>query len=190
MWKWLILVTAVWACSPAPTPAPEPAPVFVDVDGACAASATTTWAGGGGTSFAIEGQSAGDDCAAAPVTLTIRAADGAVAFEESHQSDHVMTLAGAESIDDMRRRLGEWITPAGAQMDSTGDLPEWVQGAHYPVSEEFPFYPEDGVTRETYEALRAEDRVMYCYVQGMESIACLVVRDGALAKIGVQSFPS
>lgn len=187
MRKCLILVVSVWACSPAPAPAP--APILADASGACAAHATTTWAGGNGTSFAIEAQSAGDDCSAAPVTLTIHAADGAAAFEERYQSDHVMTLAGAESVDDMRRRLGEWVTPPGAQMDSTGDLPEWTQDTPYPINEEFPFYPEEGVTRDIYEALRAEDRVMYCYVQGMESMACLAVLDGALAKIGVQSFP-
>jgi len=30
---------------------------------------------------------------------------------------------------------------------------------------------------------------MYCYVQGMESLACLVISDEGLEKIGVQSFP-
>lgn len=159
------------------------------ISGACAAHAATTWSAGAGHVFAVEANSSGDDCATAAVTLTIRDDTGAAVFTESHQSDQVMTLVGAESVDDLRRRLGEWITPPGVQMDSTGDLPEWVQGADYPVNEEFPFYPEEDVTRDFYEALRAQDRAMYCYVQGMESMACLAMRDGALARIGVQSFP-
>jgi len=98
-------------------------------------------------------------------------------------------LAGAESVEDMQRRLNEWITPAGAARDSTGDLPVWEANATQPMSGEFPFYVEEGVNRERYETLRAQDAPMYCYVQGMESEACLVRENGRLTKIGVQSFP-
>jgi hypothetical protein len=185
MRKWLVLAATVWACSPNP----EPALIVAEPGAACAARADAAWAGGGGTTFTVEARSSGDECATAKVTLTIRASDGATAYEQRFQTDQVMTLADAESVDDMRRRLGEWITPPGAQMDSTGDLPAWVEGAAHPVAEEFPFYPEDGVTREAYEALRGEDRAMFCYVQGMESMACLAMHEGALTKIGVQSFP-
>lgn len=181
----VLAALAIGACGQAaerPPSAPEMA-------SACAAHAASTWSAGAGRVFAIEANSSGDDCATAAVTLTIRDDAGTTVFTESHQSDQVMTLAGAESVDDLRRRLGEWITPPGVQMDSTGDLPEWVQGAEHPVNEEFPFYPEEDVTRDYYEALRAQDRAMFCYVQGMESMACLAMRDGALAKIGVQSFP-
>jgi hypothetical protein len=30
---------------------------------------------------------------------------------------------------------------------------------------------------------------MFCYVQGLESLACLVEQDDRLEKIGVQAFP-
>jgi hypothetical protein len=55
---------------------------------------------------------------------------------------------------------------------------------------EFPFYLEpEWNDRVGYEELRARNAPMYCYVQGMESLACLALQDGQLYKIGVQSFP-
>jgi hypothetical protein len=30
---------------------------------------------------------------------------------------------------------------------------------------------------------------LFCFVQGMESLACLALQDGALVKVGVQAFP-
>jgi hypothetical protein len=53
----------------------------------------------------------------------------------------------------------------------------------------FPFYPSEGVTREAYLAARAANAPMWCFVQGMESQACLVLRDGAITELGAQSFP-
>jgi hypothetical protein len=35
----------------------------------------------------------------------------------------------------------------------------------------------------------ARAAIAVCYVQGLESLACLIERDGRLEKIGVQAFP-
>jgi len=113
----------------------------------------------------------------------------ATLYTETFEAGHVMVLAGAQSVDDMRRRLNEWINPPGAARDSTGDLAEWAANAEAPMQGEFPFYPEDALTRAAYAALRAADAPMYCFVQGMESEACLTVHGGALRKVGVQTFP-
>jgi hypothetical protein len=100
-----------------------------------------------------------------------------------------MTLAGAASVDDMQRRLHEWIGAPGAGRDSTGDLPEWPAGADAPAAGEFPFYVSDGWDRTSYESIRRNDRAMFCYVQGRESEICLAAVDGRLDEIGVQTFP-
>ena len=71
----------------------------------------------------------------------------------------------------MGRRLAEWITPAGASMDSTGDLPAWQAGAAGPESDVAPFTPGAGATREIYEALRATDAPMYWF-QRSAQLAC------------------
>jgi hypothetical protein len=151
----------------------------------CPARAASTWQG-----FAIEAASSGETCAQARATLTIRNIDGAVGYEEAFEAQHVMTLAGAESTADMERRLREWITPAGAAMDSAGDLPAWEANAERPGGgEDSAFYPAEGKDRAAYEALRRGDAPMICFIQGMESQACWLGENGVISKIGVQRFP-
>jgi hypothetical protein len=150
----------------------------------CPAAATTTW-----ESFTIAATAEGADCAQAQATLTITGANGAVAYTELFPVAQVMVLAGAQSTADMERMLNEWISPPGAAADSTGDLPEWTANAEYPVSGEFPFYPQEGVDRASYEAIRRGDAPMFCFVQGMESQSCVMSENGAVRVIGVQTFP-
>jgi hypothetical protein len=54
---------------------------------------------------------------------------------------------------------------------------------------EFYFYPEAGVDRATYESVRAARLPVFSYVQGMESMAVIVLRNGRMEKLGAQSFP-
>jgi hypothetical protein len=178
------------ACTPAAQPAPaiqkQAGEAAADSDANnCPAGATSTWQG-----FAIEATSSGLSCAQAQATLTIRNIDGAVGHSETFEAQHIMTLAGADSTADMERRLREWITPPGAAMDSTGDLPPWKAGAEHPGGgEDSAFYPERGRDRAAYETLRRADAPMFCFVQGMESQACWVGENGVISKIGVQRFP-
>jgi hypothetical protein len=150
---------------------------------ACAASANATW-----RSFTIEATTEGADCEAAQARIVIRRGEEE-AWNETYPASRVMALAGAVDAEDMERRLSEWIDPPAAGRDSTGDLPVWPAGAAGPMSGEFPFYVEEGLDRAAYEAVRGRDAPMFCYIQGMESAACLALEDGRLAKIGVQSFP-
>jgi hypothetical protein len=150
----------------------------------CPAQASAAW-----DAFTIEAVATGADCAQAQATLTIRNANGGVAYTQTYPTSQVMVLVGAESPADMERMLREWVSPPGAAKDSTGDLPVWEANAEQPVSGEFPFYPEEGVDRAAYEALRRGDAPMFCYVQGMESEACLWNQNGVVTKIGVQTFP-
>lgn len=176
---------ALTACTPAEqtTETQLPTPPQAALTGACATSASSMWNG-----LSISAESGGDNCAAATARITIR--DGVdTLISEDYQSDQVMTLAGAESVEDMQRRLGEWIMPAGAMMDRASDLPEWAQGDDHPMSGEFPFYTEEGVDRAAYEAIRSRDAPLFCYVQGMESLACFIHEGGALTRVGLQSFP-
>ncbi len=149
----------------------------------CWASASGAWEG-----LHVEASANGADCAQAEATLTIRNAGG-VLWSETYPASEVMVLAGAESVEDMQRRLNEWVNPPGAARNSTGDLPVWAAGAQNPMSGEFPFYAEEGVDRARYETLRGADAPMFCFVQGMESEACLTLENGRLTKIGAQSFP-
>ena len=101
-----------------------------------------------------------------------------------------MVLAPARDPEAMREVLAEWIDPASnTTLQTSSALPEWPANAQAPQNGEFPFYPEEGYDRAAYNTLRANNLPLLCYVQGMESVACLALGDGELTKIGVQTFP-
>lgn len=154
----------------------------------CPATATTQWHAGD-QAITIDASVQGVDCASAQASLVFRGANGAELYAETFEVSQVMVLAAPESVDDLQRRLNEWISPPGAAPNSTDDLPVWEANAQTPVSGEFPFYPEEGMDRAAYTALRAAEAPMFCFVQGMESQACLTVQGGSLRKVGVQTFP-
>ncbi len=156
----------------------------------CDARATATWNTPADPNASIEAITTGPDCARAVATLIIRNGSGAPIYSETHIPSQVMTLAEASAPAAMQTALQEWIDPAGnTTMQSSSALPEWPANADGPQNGEFPFYPAKGSTRETYDAVRDANVPMYCYVQGMESLNCLALRDGALESVGVQSFP-
>ena len=192
----VVAVALVAACGQAPgNAATGPAPTAEQAQASapaapannCPATASSQWSAGSAV-FTIEAASSGANCAEATASITIRDAAGAVVHTGSYPAGELIQLTGAESTDDMQRRLREWITPAGASMDSTGDLAEWVAGAPQPSYAEVPFQPSEGVTRPIYEALRAADAPMYCYQQSEEGGLCFAMRDGALKEIGLQTY--
>jgi hypothetical protein len=157
---------------------------------ACAASASDTWRPAGAGEYSIEATTSGPDCRRAVATLVIRDAQGQVAWTEAYPTEDIMVLAPAHDVAAMRTALAEWIAPeSNTTMQSTSALPEWPTTADSPQNGEFPFYPEPGYDRDAYSALRANNLPLYCFVQGMESMACLALRDDGLEKIGVQAFP-
>jgi hypothetical protein len=155
----------------------------------CDARAATTWAARE-TTFSIEAATAGPDCARAVATIVVRDGSGVPVYTESYATEHVMVLVDARDTGAMQIALQGWTNPAAnTVMQTSAALPDWPANAAGPQSGEFPFYPEEGYDRESYMTLRANDLPLFCYVQGMESQACLAAADGEVTKIGVQSFP-
>ncbi|WP_395645813.1 hypothetical protein [Terricaulis sp.] len=155
----------------------------------CAASASTTWQAEGAPALTIDANTSGPDCANAVATYVVRAADHSVIWAEIYHADQVMVLAGAANGAEMQTKLGEWVAFDNHTMASTSALPEWPANAETPQNGEFPFYPEDDVTREIYTAIRAANAPMFCYAQGMESQRCLAWYQNTLVSVGVQTFP-
>jgi hypothetical protein len=139
--------------------------------------------------FTVEAQTFGPDCERAVATIVIRDAQRRVQWTESSPAAHVMVLAAARDVGAMQAALTEWITSSNHTIATSSAFPEWPQGASGPQNGEFPFYPDDAFDRANYEALRRTNTPVYCYVQGMESQACLALMNGELVKVGVQSFP-
>jgi hypothetical protein len=161
-------------------PAPEAAPAAVE--NLCDARASGTWR----DTFAVEASTAGSSCKDAEATLTVKNEAGVELLRFTAPIAQVMVLASAADVPAMRTALADWIK--GEQMPTSAALPAWAAGANNPGGE-FPFYPEDGVTRERYDQVRAANLPMFCFVQGMESMACHVLENDAFVKLGVQTFP-
>lgn len=153
----------------------------------CDARGVGAWAAGD-AQFSVEATTVGPDCARAVATLVIRNASGEPIWADARVAADIMTLAPAHDIAAMNAALGEWTTNSST-MQSTSALPNWPANAGGPQSGEFPFYPNDGYTRESYSAMRTANDPMFCYVQGMESLSCLIYGDGGIEQIGLQVFP-
>ncbi len=177
----ILLIAAAAALAAACTPAEE----TEVMSAGCDARAVGSWTAGEAT-YSLEATTAGPDCARAVGTFVVRDSSGAPIYAEAHLAQHVMMLSHADDTNAMETALGEWTT---VQAQTSSQLPEWAANADSPVSGEFPFYPHEGIDRAQYEAVRANNLPMLCYVQGMESLNCLVLEEGGFASIGLQSFP-
>jgi hypothetical protein len=167
-----------------------PSPQQQIADNQCDVRVFTPWRPLSGVEFVVVAQADGPDCNRAAALLTIRDGGGGLLWSESFVTDHVMTLSDAATAEQMRTALTEWIDPANnTVLTNVSALPEWPEEADAPESGEFPFYPEPWLDREGYEAMRAAGTPLYCYVQGMESLSCVTIRDGRMEKVGVQAFP-
>jgi len=183
------------ACGPqAPAPAPEAQEATAGAPaGACSAQASIDWAPLHDGDYRIEAKAAGPACDAGLATLTVTDNAGRVLYSGDHQIEPMTNTIFAESKtpQKLQAALAEWIDPNGSNLHSTRALPDWPRGADAPAAGEFPFYPEEGTTRDAWLRLRAQDKPLYCFVQGGESLLCLVLdaQTGTLTPVGVQTFP-
>jgi hypothetical protein len=155
----------------------------------CTASASKTWRADANSNLKIEAFTEGPDCAHAVATLIIRDAENNALWAHAVASEHLMTLAQARDHRAMQAALSQWISFDNHTMATTSALPDWPVNAAGPQNGEFPFYPAAGLDRDAYMTLRQNNLPLYCYVQGMESLACLAWSDGGLQEVGVQSVP-
>jgi hypothetical protein len=159
-------------------------------DTRCVAGASQPWRPTSGLEFTVEASASGPDCEHAVATLVVRNAQNEVMWADARPTAHVMTLAPARDRAAMQTALGEWLNSGNRTMATSSALPDWPANAAAPASGEFPFYPEPTYDRDGYMRLRESDAPLYCYVQGMESMACLALSVGGdIEKVGVQAFP-
>jgi hypothetical protein len=151
----------------------------------CDARARSPWQKG----VVAEAQSQGATCANAVVTLVLRDANGKPIWVESFVGAQVMVFAGVQNKPEMTRALSDWIDQKSAMMPRTDKLPDWAKNAEAPQAGEFPFYRDAGIDREMYMKLRGAKLPMFCYVQGMESMACVALDGEGVTKVGLQTFP-
>ena len=154
----------------------------------CTAFASAPWVNGPTPRLKLEAFSDGPSCAKAVAVITIRNAAGSVLFSHSYIGEVLAPTSGVRTIVQMRAALNSWLQ-AGRDRSIHANLPNWVAGADEPVDTEFPFMPDETITRADYLAIKANRTPIVCYVQGMESLNCLVYRNGDMEPFGIQTFP-
>lgn len=136
-----------------------------------------------------EAMAQGQTCANAVVTLVLRDSSGKPLWVDSRIGAQVMIFAGVNDRGEMMRALSDWIDQRRSSLARSDKLPNWPQGANAPQSGEFPFYPDGDVDREMYMKIRGQHLPLFCYVQGMESLACVALTADGVTKVGLQTFP-
>jgi hypothetical protein len=182
----LVLAGAFFLASLVGCVGAEPSPVGGD----CNVRATAAWsvAGPGYTAQAV---SDGPSCELAVLLLVVRDPSGRPLWTDSARADQLMTFQGVSDKAAMATTLADWIDQEDSMMKRGEALPAWDADQAQPVSGEFPFYPDEGVDRDLYEKIRSANGPLFCYVQGMESMACVSLdpATGEMTKVGAQSFP-
>jgi hypothetical protein len=140
------------------------------------------------TTLRVIGRSTGRSCARAALSYTILNARGRVLFRQTHQSQFVAPFAQVRTRSQMRAALTDWIKPVNRANFKAG-LPDWLAGADAPEAREFGFTPAETMTREEYLGIKADATPLRCYVQGMESINCVIFHGGVIDPFGIQAFP-
>ena len=182
-----LCLAALLAASCASTPAAS-AESGVGVGAACNTQATTEWRGANSRVFRATASTSGANCAQSVVLLIVRDNSGHVVWTDALVAAHVMGLNEPRTRIEMTRALADWVGLPVQRLQMTASLAPWAQTSGQRGESEFPFRPEEWIDEHLYERLAGEANPMFCYVQGMESLACLVEFDDRLEKIGIQSF--
>ena len=165
----------------------------------CNASVSKKWNVGRSLPYSVEASSVGPDCKRAVALLVVRDSKGEVKYSLSMASqDNAVfgNLADAPVADikNMRVALGDWLdTGLSSKKNRLSKFLEWKAGTDGPTESppaEFPFTVSSDVSQETYEGWRKQNVPVFCFVQGMESMRCVVLtKDGSVTEVGMQSFP-
>lgn len=165
----------------------------------CNVNFSHNWQLGPKRIYKVDASSVGPDCKHAVALLVVRDSKGEVQYTYSGATrDNGIFGSLAEKpvtdVNQMRVALGEWLKAGlSSKKNSMAKFIPWRKGAAGPAEDppsEFPFTLESDVSRDTYEEWRKADLPVFCFVQGMESMRCLVAsKDGAVIELGIQSFP-
>lgn len=185
----LIVPFGLAGCSPA---APEPEAVATEAGAPCNVEVTGLALASLSGSYTVDASASGGsaDCETASLSLVLYEAGGEAIYTFEAPSDQLLGFGEVSGASAMQAALESW---AGGDwtggLSTTADLPTWPEGTDWPEAGEFPFYVEDGIDQAAYERIRAAATLMYCHVQGRESMACLSVDESSVRKIGAQALP-
>lgn len=158
----------------------------------CKLSLTTVWAESSAGDYVIEASSSGRACNTATLKIDIRRPDSARIYRASHDAASVYGFPeiGADDVLAMRGRMIDWATNYGRAY-STAQLPDWPDWTPSPITPPNRlFLVADDLEQPAYEAARAADRPMFCYMATLAHMRCVTVTaDGSkIITLGDQQF--
>lgn len=168
-------------------------------EASCDVTVARAWKVGRKLPYSVEASSVGPDCKRAVALMVVRDGKGEVKYSFSSAAKDIGifgNLAEAPVADKkiMRVALGEWLDVGlSSNQKRLSNYLEWKAGTDGPAENppaEFPFTVSSDVSRETYEEWRKQNVPVFCFVQGMESMRCIVLtKDGSISEVGIQRFP-
>jgi hypothetical protein len=154
----------------------------------CTATTSRTWS----KDFTIEAFSHGPTCANSVVTIIIRDRSGKAIWTQAHIAAYLLSFSDTAIVSSkaMKAALGSWISGLDT-LNSSDQLPDWPAGkTAYTDGAEFPFTLAEGIDRDSLLNYRKEKLPLFCFVQGMESLNCVMRdNDGTIIELGLQAFP-
>jgi hypothetical protein len=141
------------------------------------------------TILRITGTSTGRYCARANLIYTINAVQGQVLFRQTFPPQSVAPFRDVATPSQMRSALRQWVAQPVNRANFKANLPDWLPGADGPVEREFGFTPAETLTREEYLGIKGDSTPLRCFVQGIESINCVIYHGGVVDPFGIQAFP-
>jgi len=178
-----LLALGLIACSPAPAPeAPtsstEIPAAATSVRAGCDANTTRDWSAVGSQYYIIEAEAHGATCPEAIATIRIKSTDGQVLFTHDYPiRDVPLAFRPNNAQTGLRDEIELW-TQNVSETGSASELPAWPSGAARP-----PGF-EPAVTRNVYEQARGNQSALFCYPDGGESNACVVVAGATATLLG------
>lgn len=141
--------------------------------------------------YMLAGESKGEDCQTATLTLTLRSPIGRVLWRDQFTTGSLYGFENATDAAKMRGRMIDWITNYGGLNRTTRQLPSWPSGYERPdVDGGNPFLPAEDITRDEYEKIRLSRQPLYCYTSGRRAWNCLALdrSEREVRFLGVQTF--
>lgn len=141
----------------------------------------------------VTAMSEGPSCAQAVITFTVRNAHGDPlwTFANTYYDLHTGgvpppgIMPPATSVEDMQKYLD---SAANVTTMTSGQLPDWAEGAEGPADAARPFHYSTAYAREMYEAMRASNRPLICYAAAAEATQCLIIDPASNSPAVVVAF--
>ena len=176
-----------------------PALSFAD----CTMTERLPWTKSGTETLSLIAYAVGDTCAGATVGFSVinskREAvwtyskigrEIAYFLDDSATPKTIFKGSETEQKEQMKQALRDWINADATTADSLPDWPKTMKDKLEPKEDEFGFYSDESLLRQSYLDYRKRKVPLFCFHSGIESRTCIVAnKNDLIVEIGGESIP-